>query len=822
MIKTKSLETSIRSPKIYGYTELSPNYKGYIKVGFTTRSVQERMNEHYPTVGPFGKTEYKVLVEESSMREDGTSFNDHDVHRILNEQCYERGEGEWFKVSVQHLKRIIIHLRDNIPLNLDRTESFKLRPEQQEAIMKTANHFKKYKADIERGAQFLWNCKMRFGKTFTAYKLAQEMNWTRVLVITFKPSVVDSWKYDLYNHVDFKDWNFISKDGNKIEDVDNSKPFVCFASFQDFLGKNEVGGIKIKNKWAHNIHWDCIILDEYHFGAWRDTAKELYDAENSKEQKSTLTMDMEFWQKNNVPLTTKCYLYLSGTPFRAISSGEFLEDEIFNWTYIDEQKAKESWIGEENPYQSLPKMSIMTYQLPKSITKITEKGEFDEFDLNVFFSTSGEDEKAEFVYRDQVQKWLKLIQGTELNLFYNNLMIGYRSALLPFSDTNLLSKLSHTFWFLPSVASCYAMRNLLKERQNSFFFDYEVIVCAGNKAGIGAKALKPIRKAMKNPDPLQTKSITLSCGKLTTGVTVKPWSGVFFLRNTNSPETYFQTIFRAQSPWTIQGSNPNKPNEVKILKEKCYVFDFAPNRTLRLISEYCFRLNNNRKHTEQNIKDFIKFLPVLCFDGSSMKNLNPNEVLDYGLAGTSGSQLAKKFESARLVNVDNQTLKRLMQNKKAYDAIMKIEGFRNLNREVKFIINKSEKVKKLKKDNLKPSNKLTEEEKLARKHRKLLQEKLQKFLTRIPIFMYLTDYRERALKDVIQQFEPQLFRKVTGLTLEDFNILVNLELFNSQLLNEAVFSFKRYEDASLKYTGIIKHRNSEIGLYDKTVSSEIL
>ena len=199
-------------------------------------------------------------------------------------------------------------------------------------------------------------------------------------------------------------------------------------------------------------------------------------------------------------------------------------------------------------------------------------------------------------------------------------------------------------------------------------------------------------------NPLKSKSITLSCGKLTTGVTVKPWTGIFMLRNTTSPETYFQSAFRVQSPWTIPLENKNDVNEELILKKECYVFDFAPNRALRLITDYSCRLDIDENNPESKINEFIKFLPVLCFDGSSMREINANEVLDYGMLGTSGSQLARKFESARLVNVDDMTLKRLLDSPDILNALMNVEGFRNLNSDLEKIINKSEKINKIKKD----------------------------------------------------------------------------------------------------------------------------
>jgi hypothetical protein len=241
------------------------------------------------------------------------------------------------------------------------------------------------------------------------------------------------------------------------------------------------------------------------------------------------------------------------------------------------------------------------------------------------------------------------------------------------------------------------MKNLLMERQNIFFQEYDIIVCAGSAAGIGVKSIKPVLNKMNNP--LKSKSITLSCGKLTTGVTIKPWSGIFMLRNTTSPETYFQSAFRVQSAWTIQIENKTNSLEELIIKKECYVFDFAPNRALRLITDYSCRLDINEKNPEAKIDEFIKFLPVLCFDGSSMRQINANEVLDYGMFGTSGSQLARKFESARLVNVDDMTLKRLLSSPELLDALMNIEGFRNLNVDLEKIINKSDKINKIKKNN---------------------------------------------------------------------------------------------------------------------------
>ncbi len=326
-------------------------------------------------------------------------------------------------------------------------------------------------------------------------------------------------------------------------------------------------------------------------------------------------------------------------------------------------------------------------------------------------------------------------------------------------------------------------------------------------------------------NPLKSKTITLSCGKLTTGVSVKPWSGIFMLRNLTSPETYFQAAFRVQTPWTLKNPDEHSPNSVEIVKEECYVFDFAPNRALSQIAEYSSRLNLDEPDPEKKVAEFIHFLPILAYDGSSMKQIDAAGVLDMAMSGTTATLLARRWESALLVNVDNNTLKRLMENEEAMDALMSIEGFRSLNQDIEIIINKSESVKKAKKEannkELTPKEKreLTKEEKEYKSLRKQIQEKLIKFATRIPVFMYLTDYREKSLKDVITQLEPALFQKVTGLTVKDFELLVSLNLFNSALMNDAVYKFKRYEDASLEYVGINKHEGDEVGLYDTVLSN---
>src|SRR5688572_5655200 len=367
---------------------------------------------------------------------------------------------------------------------------------------------------------------------------------------------------------------------------------------------------------------------------------------------------------------------------------------------------------------------------------------------------------------------------------------------------------------------------MLAEKQNVFWHDYDALVAAGASAGIGLEALPPVRAAIGSG--FDTKTITLSCGKLTTGVTVSQWSSILMLRNLKSPETYFQAAFRVQSPWSIKNPNGDNPREEAIVKPVCLVFDFAPTRALRQIADYGAGLSPESPNPEHAVEELVKFLPVLAYDGSNMIQVDAGGILDIAMSGTSATLLARKWESALLVNVDNDTLRRILDNPEAMAALERIEGWRSLGDNIiETIINKSEKVKELKNkaksDELTANQKkqLTEEEKEYKSKRKLVQEKLIKFATRIPAFMYLTDFRENTLQDVITKLEPDLFAAVTGLTVKDFHLLVSLKVFNTEQMNQAVFAFRRYEDASLRYTGIDSHPGlTHYGLYDTVVARE--
>lgn len=810
-------------PKIYAYTTPEFKSKDYIKVGYTTRrDVLVRINEQFPTKSPH-QNPFIILLDELAVDENGRFFDDHEVHKRLQSKGFKRVNGEWFACSVADLQAVIYEIKTSKFSRENRVLNFSMRPEQAEAVKVTCEYFTKFAKSKEgKAPHFLWNAKMRFGKTFTAYQLALKMGWKKLIVLTYKPAIQSAWRDDLASHVDFEGWQFVGA-GESFDTIDETKPFVWFASFQDILGKTKDGQIKERLEAAHLTDWDCCILDEYHFGSWRESARDLYDGDptEEKEFKKEDKVLEEDINEEVFPLSVNSFLYLSGTPFRAVSSGEFLEDQIFNWTYSDEQREKTLWnekLSGENPYKSLPKMTLLTYQMPEDIREVALKGENNEFDLNEFFKAEefkeGNKKSHKFKYEKEVQKWLSLIRGQH---FVANPIAGSDAVRppIPFEDVRLLNSLLHTFWFLPSVASCFAMEELLSKPANSFYHGYKIVVAAGAGAGVGIKALPPVLEAMGNA--LKTQTITLSCGKLTTGVSVSPWSGIFMLRNTSSPETYFQAAFRVQTPWSVKNIDGKSPNKVEIIKPVCYVFDFAPNRALQLIAEYSARLDlKENRSPEKRVEEFLRFLPVLCYDGYSMTELNAGELLDIVASGTASTMLAKRWQSAQLVNVDNATLEKLLLNPKAMEALENIEAFRGLSKDISKVISSEKALNKKKKEKGTLTPKEEGEKKENQGFKQELRKKLIKFATRVPIFMYLTDNREETLQDVITELEPELFTKVTGLKVKDFELLAEIGVFNSQVMNSAIFAFKRFEEGSLTYAGGDK-LSEYVGGYDAVV-----
>lgn len=822
-------------PRVYAYSIHDDAHQGLLKVGQTLHHVKDRVAQQLKTAAI---ANFTIELDEIAERPDGSQITDHEVRARLKAKGFSNPMLEWMRCSVDDVRTAIEELRQGKALQGTHHATFGMRAEQHQAVEKTYNYFRSiWDEQEDLVPEFLWNAKMRFGKTFTAYQLAKRINAKRVLVVTFKPAVEDAWDSDLKSHVDFEGWQYLSRNSSlNPSDVDPEKPLVFFGSFQDLLGRDKAGNFKSKHRWLSEETWDLVVFDEYHFGAWRDTSKELFAGEDPATRRKAETYefskDLETFaeeleergaeETSFVPIQARSYLYLSGTPFKVLREGRFIEEQIFNWTYTDEQRAKAEFNrlhpDKPNPYASLPEMRLLTYQMPDELIAIAHQGEFDEFDLNSFFEAKGEGTNAEFIHKHDVQKWLDIIRGSYAPTQLDALKTGKKPPF-PYSDIRLLPYMQHSFWMMPHRASCAAMENLLSEPQNVWWHDYKVVNVSKPGVGVGLEALPPVRDAIGTG--YDTKTITLTVAKLTTGVTVPQWSSILMLRNLQAPETYFQAAFRVQSPWVVKNPDGNDPNATEILKPVCFVFDFAPTRALRQISDYGIGLAPEDPNPEHAVEELVKFLPVLAYDGSNMTQVDAGGILDIAMSGTSATLLARKWESAILVNVDDLTLKKIMGNRGALDAVMSIEGFRSLGESIfETVVNKSESVSKAKKekgDSVTPKEKkeISEEEKEYKSKRKQIQDKLIKFATRIPAFMYLTDYRENTLQDVIRKLEPELFKSVTGLSIEDFDLLVSLGVFNASHMNQAVFAFRRYEDSSLSYTGVNSHSGlRHIGGYD--------
>lgn len=771
---------------------------GWLKIGETHREVATRVKEQVATM-----RDGTINI----VHEDETTFSDKAIHAMLKEAGF-RKDKEWVQCSLDDVKSAIVSLKAGKPFQRTRINDFKPRPEQTDAVKKTVKYFKEI--NHKKSPKFMWNAKMRFGKCFTTYKLAQAMGWQKILVLTFKPAVMASWKEDLETHTDFDDWHFLNVknfEGDEISKHATNK-IVCFGSLQDVLHYIN-GEIKTKNEEVHLQDWDCVVFDEFHYGAWRDRTQdkisddkndELSDDENKEFGKNKESIEIENnFDVNDVPIKGNHFLYLSGTPFRALSNGDFLEDQIYNWTYIDEQEAKQNWLPSQgdNPYKYLPQIKMYTYAMPDTIRAVASQGEFDEFALNEFFKAEiknkeDKNEIAKFKHEDKVVSWLNFISGQDD--IVNNLKRKEDGAILPFTQLNI----NHTFWYLPSVASCFAMENLLKE--NKFFASYTIITVAGKNGGTGSDALAYLNNNMVD----KPKTITLSCGKLTTGVSVKEWQAIFMLRDIKSPESYFQSAFRVQTP------NVDKNNK-DIYKEVCYIFDFAPNRALSQLTEYVcgLSIDDEVKSPKEKVADFIKFLPVLAYDGSSMKELDADGIYEFSTSITTASMLAKCWTSATLVDVSNNMLEAILNNPKALEILEKFKPYRNLKGDIGIrklienVITIEKDLKKLKTTNSTDgvSHKKEVDEKLKERQsqRQKIREKLLLLAQRLPVFMYLSDHREQALSDVIEKLEPDLFNDTTSLTVDDFKVLVEIGVFNIKIMNNAVYKFRLYEENSLKY-----------------------
>jgi hypothetical protein len=626
--------------KIYAYTLPEvPSHEGYIKIGDTNRQVKKRIFEQVGTAG----LNPKILFEKVAKKSDGTWFHDKSLHRFLLQNGIPKKDfnshaDEWFYFNgtpekAETLTDKFIN-RDYDEIQVDEANSdYFLRNEQSKAVQLTLDYYN----STQEPREFLWNAKPRFGKTLTSYDFVRKINAKNVLIVTNRPAIANSWFDDFKKFISWQEpgMKFVSEtDALKdkalsrkdfidfINSTDHENPSqITFISLQDLKGAKFAGGGFEKLEWVGQLKWDLLIIDEAHEGV--DTAK----------------TDVVFDKiKRNFTL------HLSGTPFKALANNKFSENQIFNWSYVDEQEAKKDWdyTTGSNPYESLPTLSLFTYQMSKIIEDRVSKGLTLEddinvdfaFDLNEFFRVK---EDGKFEYEASVKKFL------------DNLSSGK----FPFSTDEHRSELNHTFWLLPRVNSAKALEKLLNS--HPVFGEYKIVLAAGDGISVTTDPIleeegKDYKKNEKSFDKVKKaisengKTITLSVGQLTTGITIPEWSAVLMLSNIKSPSLYFQAAFRAQNPYEfVQDGKLYR-------KENAYIFDFAPERTLLLFDEFANNLSSGSSKTSEErkkkIKKLLNFFPVIGEDDEgNMHELDATEVLTIPTHITSTEVVKRGFMS---------------------------------------------------------------------------------------------------------------------------------------------------------------------------------
>lgn len=605
--------TKIIYPQIYAYTlPTMPEDAGWIKIGYTERkNVDDRILEQTKTAA-VNLAYDKLWSEPAKFNNADKWFTDKQLHSYLKKfkDVEQRPNTEWFYYNgtPEKAHADFGDFRNNEYSQEKEQLNYTLRAEQKDAVNKALVY-----AKTHEGGEFLWNAKPRFGKTLTTYDLARKLDAVNVLVVTNRPAIANSWFDDFQKFIAWQtDYAFVStadtlkeqKTMNRSEFIDQSfnengkQRMIAFLSLQDLKGAISFGGPYEKLKWVKDLNWDVLVVDESHEG--RDTFK----------------TDIAFEQ-----IKRKFTLNLSGTPFKALAADKFSDEQIYNWTYADEQEAKQEWpmdAEENNPYEKLPRLTMFSYQMSQMITDEVNKGaEIDgenidyAFDLNEFFETNG---AGKFVHEADIKKWLDSLTHNEK---------------YPFSTPELRNELKHTFWLLNRVASAKALEKLLKN--DPVFENYEIILAAGDGKSsdddqtINQKALDRVRDAIKKHD----KTITLSVGQLTTGVTVPEWTAVLMLSNMKSPSLYMQAAFRAQNPWDY------KVDGQMHQKETAYVFDFAPERTLMIYDDFANNLSpktanggGTSEDRKDNVRTLLNFFPVIAEDNEGkMVELDVNQVL---------------------------------------------------------------------------------------------------------------------------------------------------------------------------------------------------
>ena len=727
-------------------------HKGILKIGESTlntnksiselvdnceelnNSARNRIRQYTNTIGIQEDLLYTTLAIDNKKR----TFKDKDIHRVLKNSGIikhdfgnEKDPAEWYETNLETAKNAINAVKEGRKY-LNRTEideeheDIEFRPEQKDAIDFTLKRF-------NVTDNVLWNAKMRFGKTLSALEVIKRMsddshyNLSKVIILTHRPVVDEGWFQDykkiFWNRNDFQ---YGSKTKSSIHDlISSGKKFIYFASMQDLRGSGSVGGKFNKNDAVFNTDWDLLIVDEAHEGTQTELGQNVIKAILESKIKTPKS------------------LMLSGTPFNLLSDFESID--IYTWDYIMEQKAKLEWEVnhplEPNPYEDLPKMNILTYNLEDYLPQYQEVAD-SAFNFREFFRVwTGETERdgkelidetriGKFIHEDDVKKFLELLTMQDDNSNY------------PFSKQEYIDNFKHSFWILPGIKEAKALKELML--QNRIFSQFNIVNVAGTGDDNGYEALDAVERAIgDNPD--DTYTITLSCGKLTTGVTVKPWTAVLYLAGSysTSASSYLQTIFRVQSPSSYGGKQ----------KDNCYVFDFAPDRTLKMVAEAGdLSVKAGSTGSRESMKQFLNYCPVIAVNGSEMKPYNVNTMLQQLKKAYVERVVDNGFDDAKIYNdnllkLDNVELKLFedlkgiigasKQKKKINDIDINKQGFTE---EEWTEIEKSQ--KKPKRELTEEQKRLLEEIKEKKKQRNDAISILRGISIRIPLLIYGADIKD--------------------------------------------------------------------------------
>lgn len=656
------------------------------------------------------------------------------LHKILRN--YNVG-GEWFETNGLDP---ILAAYNKIATNVQRPNNYTLRNEQKDAVEKAYNYF-----NNKKGNAFLFNAIMRFGKTFTAYSLMNKLNVNKVLILTYKPAVGDSWESDLLDEVKFEKYEFLdAHDFSKDVPITfPNKPFVLFSSFQDILGKNLDGDIKEKWQKVINNHFDLIIVDEVHYGFPSEKAQKFL-----KQLKYTYRLD------------------LSGTPINLISSGYYDEDQIYSWSYIDEQETRNADLENET-YKWLPRINMYTYKISDEINDYIDSFDKEErLTLNKFFGANDQ-----FVFDHE----------TSVTKFIDNLAFPEPTILRsPFNDDEIGKHLKHTYWYMTSVNSVKAMARVL--RQHSYFKKYRVVVAAGDNDGEMANTLDLVREAIFQVDNQigdnkgYIGTITISCGKLNTGVTVPKWNSVFFLNECESVQTYWQAAFRGKSPNKADG------------KLEAYIFDFNPNRALNMIYNFAEENGSSKTSNITIIRRLLETMRVMAYDGNQLKKDSVEELLNQIIeVGANAMNTIAKFNRDWLFNkgveVDFHMIEILSkigkEGREKIDALIisQAQYKKGKTFETTIIGERGEMPKNEK-------NKLINE----------IINRARAVTATIPNFLVVSRANEECVEDIYKTEEKEMFKDICNVAVEEFKYLVEKGLINKYKINKAIESFHLMEN----------------------------